>query len=643
MTHPARAQLSRFRRFDQTPNAPIWRDCRQRHDTTRQSLWSRVGILLCCAPWCFAVALGEQDFASTREDRARAVSADGADGIASPAVAEGERDAATATASDDEATLERRGLDALTAPRSDTAQLSGEMAFARALSLFEEGDGFVEKKEYRSALEVWVRAYFHRLPAYRSRDFHGPVEAKFLSRTDLGSYLLAEIDKEHTAEDFEADALGLRVFGFIDDPIDLRKIYIDLLTEQIAGFYDPQVKALFLIADLGEKPEKRSLWSRVFGGGKEFDPAEQRSVLSHELAHALADQHFDLYSLSRSAEHDDDLALAVSALIEGEAMVVMILDLVAADEEDPEARLPSIDSVVSLLSGVNSLAGAWGGAGPALRDAPLVLRESLIFPYMSGMKFCAGLVSGHRRGWTEVDLAFRAPPISTEQVLHPEKFPHDVPLALSYVGADPLVAAGWELIDQNTLGEFQTELLLRRSSGSRRPSTSTSTATSSRRAAEGWDGDTYRVYRGAAGLPDSQIPVALVWATTWDTRDDAVEFADALADFAEFVHGAPPFEGDEEGSRFRSASHIEWGDEVAESRIDLSELDVIWCHRVPRGAAPAVFPWARSFERAEKKLVIETHEVPARTKVEAGTGAAESAGKTSESETRVDKTDRSER
>ena len=132
-------------------------------------------------------------------------------------------------------------------------------------------------------------------------------------------------------------------------------------------------------------------------------------TLVHEMSHALMDQYHDLLSLQRSSEHDDDMALAVGALIEGEATLCM---LVGPSSDKDLLRLPPgfMSTYLGLVTPLLSFS-----TGPAYRGAPRVIRESLVFPYLSGLAFCLSLTSGDG-DWSPVDRAFSEPPLSTETV-----------------------------------------------------------------------------------------------------------------------------------------------------------------------------------------------------------------------------------
>jgi hypothetical protein len=224
------------------------------------------------------------------------------------------------------------------------------------------------------------------------------------------------------------------------------------------------------------------------------------------MAHALADQHFDLAKLTERAESDDDRSLALQALIEGEATLVMMAEMERASggtgKEMLSASPAAIDFSFRLMQSFLPFA-----AGKTFREAPPILRETMMFGYLKGMVFVLHMTNEGE--WARVNEAFRNPPLSTEQVLHPDKYLKEVdaPQAIVLPALGESVGGDWKELGQNVLGELQISIMLRKHWGGR--------------AAAGWDGDRYAVFKG----PDDKL--GLVWVSTWDSEEDAKELAGA--------------------------------------------------------------------------------------------------------------------
>ena len=321
-------------------------------------------------------------------------------------------------------------------------------------------------------------------------------------RENMKALILKEIDEDMTPEEFRANELAMKAFGLIPRDYNLKEVLAQVYAEEVAAFYDPKTKTMHLIEEPKVKEKKSPTFlERLFGKSGEFDKDENKTVIAHELTHALADQHYDLDAMQDAIKKDDDRSLALDALIEGEATLAMFGVGMDDWEGNDIIRLPAerMEFTFNLLAPFMPVMGA----GKTLRDAPPIISESMIFPYFRGMVFCAKLAN--EGGWAAIDEVYRNPPLSTEQIMHPEKyrakpdFPMTIDLGTLKAGE------GWKEIGRNVLGEMQTAILLRKHGG--------------KTAAAGWDGDRYAVFE------DSRHSLGLVWQSTWDTEDDAREFA----------------------------------------------------------------------------------------------------------------------
>ncbi|MCC7339343.1 MAG: hypothetical protein IT422_29985 [Pirellulaceae bacterium] len=369
------------------------------------------------------------------------------------------------------------------------------------------GDRLVDQGDYQGALEKYTRAYQGVVTRLRGQSFLREVQPSIFNRQQLGVEMLKLIEQEYTPDELELMDLSFKVFGLVPPQLDSTAIMIALLTEEVAGFYDPDNKRMVLIVE--DAPSKPPSWlGSLLGAKQAFDKDEQKTTLAHELTHALQDQLYDLNAMQKGIEKDDDMLLAFSALVEGDATLLMFAE--ASDEQDISKMDPvAMRATFNIMSWMMPLAG-----GKTFRSAPAIFRDSLTFPYFQGMLFVLAVAG--EGGWEGVHQAFSNPPRSTEQILHPDKYLRDIdgPQEVILPDVVDLLPAGWEKLGGNCLGELQTSILLKRVPGGSA-------------AAAGWDGDRYEVFRNADGR------LALVFASVWDSPGDANEFAEAYTVYRE--------------------------------------------------------------------------------------------------------------
>jgi hypothetical protein len=269
--------------------------------------------------------------------------------------------------------------------------------------------------------------------------------------------------------------------------------------EQVAGFYDPFAGELY-IAD----------WL----------PLEmQRPAMAHEIQHALQDQHFDLKKFATPIKDNGDLQLAHSALVEGDATAVM-LEFQAQSVGMPTEQLPQVVEQM----GKQLMSTSFGNT-PQFDKAPQFVKETLMFPYLTGLLFVEAMHNA--QPWTKIDDIFlHAPPESTEQVMHPKKYldkEHPVKITPAPVAA---LGARKEM-RRDVFGELVMKILF--ATAPPPPATAVSKKGGSgatldvdvtqlaEKAAAGWGGDREVAYADGDG------PVTVVDLSTWDTEGDAKE------------------------------------------------------------------------------------------------------------------------
>jgi len=218
-----------------------------------------------------------------------------------------------------------------------------------------------------------------------------PLKKSLRSRAQIRAYLLQEAKHGENKSQQYADDKSLEAFGLIPKGFPLDSFMIDLLTEQIAGMYDPKAKE-FYIAD----------WIPI---------GDQRGVMAHEMTHALEDQSFHVERWMNAARSNDDAEMARDSVSEGSAMVAMI-DYSLRDTHVTVRDLPDLTDLFG--------SGAFMSMGqdPLLAKAPAYIRDSLVFPYLEGATFTQQFLKAHT-GWADLHLLFQNPPVSTQQIMHP--------------------------------------------------------------------------------------------------------------------------------------------------------------------------------------------------------------------------------
>jgi len=307
----------------------------------------------------------------------------------------------------------------------------------------------------------------------------------WLFREDIEERVQADFLSDYSEEDAFADQQMLLALGLIDDRFDLLDFYLAFYSEQLAGYYDPGSGSIVLVC------------SDEMGG-------PERVTYVREYTHALLDQHYDLtdglnYSPS-ACKNDPDRCAALEALIEGDTVLLQSqwLRTYAAQED--------VTELDNFLAGFSS---------PVFDQAPPFLQEDLLFPYFEGQSFVHALYLDG--GWAAVDAIYANPPVSTEQILHPERYPHDERVLINPPQLLSILGDGWTQPVDTILGEF----LLRTVLASQLPESDAVSV------AEGWGGDHFSVF-----LHEPSDSWAAVLISQWDTVADAHEFYFGLRDYA---------------------------------------------------------------------------------------------------------------
>lgn len=360
------------------------------------------------------------------------------------------------------------------------------------------------QRDAPAALVASAREVTREIASLRGLPVLEPVDFQVSDRETIREFARASLEREMPAEQWAGYEALLAHTGLIPPTTSLEDLVLSLYTEQIAGYYDPARKTFYLADWLPE--------------------LLQRAVVAHEATHALQDQHFDLERWLAEVPSTEDGALARAAVTEGDAMAAMLAYILVPTG----VSLDDLPGVGELLS---RNAGATAAAFPTFDQAPKALQRLLLFPYVEGADFV--LEARARGGWDAVDRLYREPPVSTEQILHPERYwgTFDEPRAV-----DRLAAAPGEIeLTSGSWGEFGVALVLEAGLGD---------SMAARETARGWDGDRYALTRADDGARIYR------WSLVWDSPAAAERFAEAYAQAtvhrfpgpARFVTGEGRFE-----------------------------------------------------------------------------------------------------
>ena len=309
-----------------------------------------------------------------------------------------------------------------------------------------------------------------------------PLKKSLRSKDEIRAFVVQEDKEDKDDVKRYADDKSLEAFGLIPKGFPLDSFMVDVLTDQIAGLYDPKEKE-FYIAD--------------------WIPADQqKDVMAHELTHALEDQSFNIDPWIKAGRPNDDAELARDAVSEGSAMAAM-LDYALRDQHLTVRQLPDVDVLIR--------AGALQDMDndPNLSKAPPFIRDSLVFPYLAGVSFTQQFLKAHS-GWGDLKMIFDRPPVSTQQIMEPQKYLDNVkPDDVTLPTMKSLVPADWKLLDQNVMGEFGIEEVLKQFLGE----------DAAKLTSPAWAGDEYAVFEDAKA---KTLP--LVFLIDLDNVDDAARF-----------------------------------------------------------------------------------------------------------------------
>ncbi len=305
------------------------------------------------------------------------------------------------------------------------------------------------------------------------------VPRNTLDQAGLCAFLRQSLNRDNPPELVAATERLYQQLGLLEPGASLQKLYLDLLGSQVVGFYDPTSKQMYVISSTGA-----------------IGPAEQITY-AHEYDHALQDQAFDLKAITGDAKDQSDRTLARTALVEGDATLLMSL---WAQKNLTPAELVQIASATDPASQA------------ALAAAPPILRQTLLWPYTAGLSMALAAYQTSA-SYAGVDAIWKNPPDTTEQLLHADKLASREPAVAVAFPTDfaKRLGSGWTVAMEDTLGELELNILMQ-----------TGDANAGTDPAAGWGGDRVALVEGPSGAAGAVVD------TTWDTSRAAGNALDEL-------------------------------------------------------------------------------------------------------------------
>jgi hypothetical protein len=329
------------------------------------------------------------------------------------------------------------------------------------------------------------------------------VKGELASRDQVAKYVNEKMNEDEDAKRLERSEVVLKKFGLLPRDFDLHKFLVQLLQEQVAGYYDVKSKKMYLLDWLSADAQK--------------------PVLAHELTHALQDQNFDLKSWEspkaakgRDKEEftfdEDEASTARSAVAEGQGMVTLV-DYMLRDSGSSLAEAPQVAEMMRKAMTSNS-------EFPLLQKAPLMIRESLVFPYGDGLAFEAALLQKDKD--TAFTGVFRRPPQDTHEVLNVTAYFHNRPVQwLVLPDLRKELGADYEKYDVGSIGQLDTRILVEQYADKN----------TAEKMAEAWQGGAYYAASNKNTNVTGTARIGLIYLSRWTSQEAANEFAKIYTDY----------------------------------------------------------------------------------------------------------------
>jgi hypothetical protein len=331
----------------------------------------------------------------------------------------------------------------------------------------------------------------------RELTFLEPPTITVITTEELTARVIEQVEEDY--DDIDADEALYKLLGLVPTDFDLLGTIMALYGEQVAGYYDGDIKELVVTAREGA-----------------FSPMEEVTLV-HELTHALTDQHHSFNEHFNALFDTDqfDQGSAFQALIEGDASLT---ELIYAQQLSPEDQQRFLEEAFAVDTTV-------------FDQAPKFMQDSLLFPYDEGIGFVQSLYEAG--GFATIDQAYIDPPVSTEQIIEPGDYGRDEPVV---VPLEENELGGYEIAYGSTWGELGFRLMFDQILGG------------ADQAADGWGGDSYDIFFNGT-------EVVLVMVYQGDNAEDSAELLGGLTDYVEVGMDLADATADGNGLSFRGDNY----------------------------------------------------------------------------------------
>ena len=331
-----------------------------------------------------------------------------------------------------------------------------------------------------------------RVQKIRGLRLKSDVPVTYLSVEETEARFRTEFARQISQDEIDTGVEEAKMIGVYPPDLKIERKDLADMTLELAGFYDPKRKDIVII----DRPVTIALPERYRNAVEEMKKIDTMGTLGHELTHALQDQHFNIAAAQQKYKGNSDRELAYKAIVEGDATLSGFSVVVGrVDDQTLDYFNSHLQDIVPVFMG-------------RLEGKPRAMTYPFIFQYTEGALFVAEAY--HRKGWEGVNALFTGPPLSTQQIMHPELyFDHPTPAQTVKIAGYEKVLHDWKKVDEDTLGELMLKIMIERTKGEDTPYVE---------AASKWAGDRIVALQKGKSL-------TMLWMLTFRSAGAAENFA----------------------------------------------------------------------------------------------------------------------